>query len=169
MLEILVWAAGVYLVGMFAVLRLAVPFMGFWMYRIPDQIPDDYRRLINEWEMESAGAEEFLKKSYDFSVTYWKPEKFQTVSQFARIFRRDLQGIWDARGYLHCNTMNYVLACLLANSKFFTQDDIRIRHTVLNWVQHQYLQIRVNGKWMDVDPAGSYVRGLPMGQRAGLF
>jgi hypothetical protein len=168
-LYILAILAAIYAIGMYVMLRLIVPFMGFRRYLPPTDLPPQYRELIKKWESESQSQMDFLTRAYDFVNTYWTVKKFQTVTQFHKIFRRDLNRIWNDRGYLHCNTMNYVLFALLANSKFFTANDVRVRHTILNWVQHQYLQVKVDGKWMDVDPAGSFPRGIPLGQRAGLF
>ena len=52
---------------------------------------------------------------------------------------------------------------MLANSKFFKEDDIRFKYIFLNFVPHQYLQVKVGEKWIDFDPAGAGIRGKPLG------
>jgi hypothetical protein len=158
-----------YFLVMFLLLRLIVPFMGFKKYAPPAVIPDEYKKLVNEWNEKSQNSMGYLKLAYDFVLTRWKMEKFKTAILFPKIFRTDLKQLWNEPGYLHCNTMNYVLFVFLVNGKYFTPDDIEIKHTILNFVTHQYMRVKVDGRWIDVDPAGSFIRNLPLGQRAGLY
>jgi hypothetical protein len=37
---------------------------------------------------------------------------------------------------------------LLARSRYFTQEDIRLRHAFFNGVLHQYLQVRIGNDWI---------------------
>jgi hypothetical protein len=168
-LQILFGLVVLYLLSMLVLLRLVVPFMGFRMYRIPTEIPNEYRRLISEWEGKSLSQYDYLKQAYDFTTQNWKVEKFKAVTEFPKIFRRDLKGIWGDKGYIHCNTMVYVLGTFLVNSRFFKPEDIQVRHTLLNLVLHQYMKVRVGRQWLDVDPAGAYVRGKALGERCGIY
>lgn len=165
----LLLVAAIYLIGMFIVLRLIVPFMGFRRYKVPTELPYEYLSTIKDLESRSNTQEEYLNNAYNFVLSRWNSEKFKTVTLLPKIFRTDLKRIWNEPGYLHCNTMNFILQTILVNSKFFKPDDVKVRHTILNFVQHQYLSVRVANKWIDVDPAGSSIRNLPLGKRAGLF
>jgi hypothetical protein len=159
----------IYLIGMYVGLRLVVPFMGFRQYKAPTDLPQPYLDLIRQWEAESKDPMEFLKRAYDFVLTRWNCAPFKTVTSFPKIFRKDLNRLWNEPGYMHCNTMNFVLHTLLVNSKFFRPEDVKVRHTVLNYVQHQYIKVNVGDRWVEADPGGSHTRGLKLGERTGLF
>lgn len=168
-LYILVALTAIYLIGMYIGLRLVVPFMGFRQYKAPTDLPQEYKALIKQWESETNDPMEYLQKAYDFVLTRWNCAPFKTMTSFHKIFRKDLARLWNEPGYMHCNTMNFVLNTLLINSKFFTPADVKVKHTILNWVQHQYLKVNVGDKWVEADPGGSHSRGLKLGERTGLF
>jgi hypothetical protein len=39
----------------------------------------------------------------------------------------------------------------------------------VNFVIHQYLQVKVDNGWIDVDPAGTGIRGKPLGKHLSWF
>lgn len=80
-----------------------------------------------------------------------------------------MEQVWNTPGYAHCNTQNYLLYLLLLASNLFSPVDIRIQTVFCNFFIHQYLQVRINGSWINVDPAGGTIRGLPIGRHISLW
>ena len=161
-------ALGVYLFTVFFLARVFIPFMGFWQYTPPVGLPSDMWARIHEMEAASRASSEYVARAYDFVRNRWHSERLKTITRLPLIFRTDITQIWNSPGYAHCTTVNFVLYTLLARSRYFTQDDIRVRHTFFNGVLHQYLQVRIGHNWIDADPSTSYLH-LPLGQRARLF
>jgi hypothetical protein len=68
---------------------------------------------------------------------------------------------------------------MLVNSKYFSAKggsasggkarDVRVRHVFVNFFIHQYLQVNIAGRWIEVDPAGTGIRGKPMGSHLVWF
>ena len=153
----------------FFLARLFIPFMGFRKYMPPMRLPSDMWTTIHEMEGTSRDSAEYLARAYDFVTHRWHSERLKTITRLPLLFRTDMRQIWNSPGYAHCTTVNFVLYTLLARSRYFTQDDIRVRHTFFNGVLHQYLQVRIGrNAWIDAHPSTSYLN-LPLGERARLF
>lgn len=148
--------------------RFFVPFMGFRKYLPPAAIPDDVQQTIRELEEKSKNVRSYLENAYQFVRSNWQAERLKTVTHFPLIFRTDLGAVWRQRGYAHCNTINFILYTLLAKSRYFAVEDIKVRHSFFNMVLHQYLQVKVSGQWIDVDSSVAYLKN-PVGRRAHLF
>lgn len=137
----------------FFVLRLTAPFMGFRQPVPVGELPGEMRQAIAELEVQSQGPSDYLQKAFKFVLSRWYAERHKAVTELPKLFRGNLQQIWQQPGYAHCTTQNFILYTLLVNSRFFKPDDIRIRHVFLNFVPHQYMKVRVEQGWIDVDPA----------------
>jgi hypothetical protein len=166
---VLLIVAALYFFIIFVVARLVVPFMGFGGLAQPLQIPKEIAQKISELEMTSSGANDYLRASYNFVVSRWHAGRMDTVYYANLAFRNNLQQIWRQPGYGHCNTQNYLLFVLLTGSKFFAPIDVKLKTVFFNFFIHQYLQVRVEGSWLDVDPAGASIRGEPLGAHISLF
>lgn len=162
----LIIAAYVFIV--FFLSRLFVPFMGFKKYDPPGDLPAEVIATIRELEAQSRNACEYLEMAYRYVRERWHSERLRTITRLPLIFRTNIGEIWKAPGYAHCTTINFILYTLLARSRFFSVDDVRIRHTFFNGVLHQYLQVRIENSWIDADPSTTYL-DQPLGQRARLF
>ena len=143
--------------------------MGFGGYRAPGLMPEGMQAKLKELEAGSNGPEEFLQAVYAFCQKKWQHNRFSVVVYLPKIFRRDINRIWQDNGFVHCNTMNFMANTLISNSKFFQPEDVRVRHVFLNFVPHQYLQVKLGEKWLDFDPAGAGIRNRPLGVHASLF
>lgn len=118
---------------------------------------------------ESHNQEECLKKTYEILSTKYRGYRIKTYTRLFDIFERDIEKLWNKEGFLHCTNINYLMRVLLMRSGCFTEDDIRIRWTQI-WLisPHQYLQVRIGNKWIDVDIwARAY--GIPFGDHAHGF
>lgn len=145
----------VYFFLVFFVLRLVAPFMGFGKYQPPKNLPPEIKDKITELENSSYDQMSYLRLAFDFVLSRWYAVRYKAATDFIKLFRSDLKQIWQQPGYAHCTTQNFILNVLLLSSKYFKTEDIKVRHVFLNFVPHQYLQVRVNGQWIDVDPAAT--------------
>jgi len=139
--------------------------MGFVQYKPPKDLSEEVRQKIRDLENVSKSQLEYLKNSYGFVQSRWQAERLKTIFCLHLAFRKDLQKIWKMPGYAHCNTINFILYTLLAGSRFFAEEDIKIKYVFFNAVPHQYIKVKVGEKWLDIDPSLNYVKGLPFGTR----
>lgn len=153
----------------FVALRLIVPFMGFRRWAPPQTISPSIQQEANTLLAGHSDQASFLEAAYAAISTRWWAGRLQTLRYAPLAFRTNLEQVWNAPGYAHCNTQNYLLYTLLLASRLFSPADIRARTVFLNFFIHQYLQVRINGKWVDADPAGATIRGLPLGTHISLF
>ena len=162
-----------YLLVVFLGLRLVAPFLGFRQYRLPSEIPVEIRQAIVELENQAKDQESFLQAVYNFILeknsVQWRHTRLSAAMRLPRLFVSDLSEIWKTRDFIYCTGINFVVYVMLANSKFFTGRDIRLKHTFANLVLHQYLKVKVGQKWVDVDPAGTGIRGKPLGTHLAGF
>jgi hypothetical protein len=165
--------AVIYFFLVFVLLRLVAPFYGFRQYAPPTDLPPKVREAILGLENKSHDQMSYLQAVYDFvtdkTINQWKHTRFKSATNFSRGFINDLEEIWESEGFVYCTAINFVAYTLIANSKFFKVEDVKVRHVFLNFITHQYLQVRVGGKWMDFDPAGSGIRGGGLGTHASIF
>lgn len=169
---LLYWILGIlaaYFFLVFVVLRLIVPFMGFGRMKVPKELPREITDKIKELEAASASQREYLEKAYSVVVARWNAGRFRTITYAPLAFRRNLSKIWNGHEYGHCNTQNYMLFVLLTGSKYFNAEDTEARCVIFNFFIHQYLRVKVGDRWIDADPAGSAIRGLPLGTHIEFF
>lgn len=175
-MQILLWISGIigiYFFIVFVVLRLVVPFMGFGKYEPQTFVTDEIKNQIVELENLSHDQLSYLQAVYNFILEknrkQWKHTRGQAAIRLPRLFVKDLTEIWQTTDFVYCTAINFVIYSLLINSIFFQIEDIRAQHVFVNMVIHQYLQVRVNGKWIDIDPAGTGIRGKPLGYHLSIF
>jgi hypothetical protein len=160
---------GGYFLLVFVGLRMVAPFMGFKQYVPPANLPEEVKQAILELEIKSGDPESYLKNAFNFVLSRWYAVRHKAVTNFPKLFRKDLKAIWHEPGYAHCSTSNFILYTLLANSKFFKASDVKVRHVFVNMIVHQYLQVRVGKTWVNVDPAGAAIKGWGIGKYLRFF
>ncbi len=77
-------------------------------------------------------SSEYLARTSDFVRDRWHSERLKTITRLPLIFRTDIAQIWNSPEYAHCTTVTFVLYTMLVRSRYFTQEDIRVRHTFFN-------------------------------------
>ena len=175
-MHILTWLGiivAVYFFTMFVGMRLVVPFFEFNEPMPVVSPPREIKDKITELENFSSNQQGYLQAVYNFvldkTLRQWHHTRFQAAMRLPRIFVKDLSEIWQTKDFVYCTAINYVGFIMLTSSKFFTLQDVKVKHVFLNFVLHQYLQVKVGEEWIDFDPAGSGVRGLPLGTHAEWF
>jgi hypothetical protein len=173
---LLYWISAVlaaYFFLVFVVLRLVVPFMGFKQYLPPTDLPPEIKSAIIDLENKSHDPMSYLQAVYDLvldkTIHQWKHTRFKAGTRLYRLFVKDLAEIWQTHDFVYCQAINFVVYVLLANSKYFKTSDVKVKHVFANFVCHQYLQVKIGGNWVDVDPAGSGIRGKPLGTHLSWF
>lgn len=159
------YIVSVYLFSIWVVLRLVVPYMGFKKTRIVESVPEYLSEAIEEIKANSSTQADALRHSYDYVVQKYYGNRMRTVLNFWRAF-----GSFENKsaGFLPCNMQNQLLRTLLVKSGFFMDSDIRIRVTPFNFFIHQYLQVRIDDKFIDVDPWSDFL-GLELGKKSSWF
>ncbi|MCL5008881.1 MAG: hypothetical protein M1400_00890 [Patescibacteria group bacterium] len=157
----------------FVLLRLVAPFMGFGGFKAPAAVPDEMQKAIKDLESKAASQQAYLQAVYDLvlekTLHQWQHTRFKAGTRIYRMTVRDLKEIWSTQKFIYCGPINFAVFTLLVKSRYFTEQDIRVRHVFLNFVPHQYLQVRIGEKWVDVDPAGAGIRNQPLGTHASFF
>lgn len=157
----------------FVLLRLVAPFMGFGEYKPAFQDFLEIKTAVENLKRQSFDQMTFLENLYKFILNknqkQWGHTRGMAAVMPHRLFVKNLEAIWTTEKFVYCNAINYVAYAMLLMSKFFKPEDIRSCHVFLNFVPHQYLQVKVYGKWIDFDPAGSGIRGGVLGTHASFF
>jgi len=156
-----------YVLVVFILSRLVIPHLGFKEDNIPEQIPESMLAKINEIKNQSSSREQFLNLAYNYLGSRFRSERLNIFLKFNYLFK--LVGeVWQMNGYLPCTINNYLLKIFLVKSGWFKETEIRRRHVFVNFVIHQYLQVKINDKWLDVD-VGEKQRGMPIGKYLKYF
>lgn len=156
-----------YVLVVFVLSRLVVPHLGFKEEKIEEPIPASLMDKINELKAKAKSHEDFLNLAYDYLGSRFRSERLNTFLKFNYLFK-PLNQVWQMEGYLPCTIINYLLKIFLVKSGWFMENDLRRRHVFVNFVPHQYLQVKINGNWLDVD-VGEKQRGLPLGKHLKYF
>lgn len=154
-----------YLLFVWVLLRLVVPYMGFKKTPITDSLPEHLKVAIEEVKTNSQTQRDALQHAYAYIVQRYHGNRVRTVLNFWRAF-----GTYENKspGFLPCNMQNQLLRTILVKSGYFNDADITIRHTPLNLFIHQYLEVKVDGYSIAVDP-WSHFLGLELGKKSSWF
>ena len=135
---------------------------------IPDVLPDDMQKIINEIK-KSLNKEECLKKVYEILIVKYRGYRVKTYLKLFDVFVHDISILWNKNGFMHCGNINYVMRALLIKSDFFSEDDIRLRWTLIWYISpHQYLQVKIDDRLINID-IWAYAYGIKFGDNAHGF
>lgn len=163
------WLAGVmglYVFLFFVFAPRVVPFMR--KEPLPSRIPRALEESIARIEKQSQTPYEFIKGCAEYMLSTVHGGRVVTLKKVHLAFERDTKALLARRGFMHCHHLNHLTRLMLARSSLFSDEDIRLRLTFLNFNIHQYLQVRVAGQWYDVDLGADHM-GVPLGRHAWLF
>lgn len=135
---------------------------------IPDVLPDEMQKIVDEIK-KSSGKEECLKKTYEILIAKYHGSHGKTYTKLIDVFEHDIGTLWSKSGFMHCTNINYVLRTLLIKSDFFKDEDICLKWTLVWYISpHQYVKVRVDNRWVDVD-IWAYAYGIKFGDYAHGF
>jgi hypothetical protein len=149
-MEIFFYSAVVYILAVFVLSRFIIPHSGFEEEKIPEKLPETMLEKIREIKSRASDAERFLNLTYDYLGEKYRSERFNTIFKFHYLFK-SLDQAWQMSGFMPCTISNYFLKIFLVKSGWFEETDIRRRYVFVNFVPHQYLKVKINDKWLDID------------------
>jgi hypothetical protein len=154
-----------YLLFVWVGLRLTIPHLGFKKERLPTELPSNFSAEISRLDAEAADDMDFLKRAFEFVTSRYYGSRPKTVFYFWTAFQDPIN---HAPGFLPCTSLNYLVRVILVKSGRFRDADIQVKVIPLNFFIHQYLKVRVNNTWIDVDPWSAFL-GVPLGKKSALF
>lgn len=163
------WLVGfitLYVLVVFVITPHIVPFLR--KKTLPTRIPRQLEKAIAQIEKESSTPYEFIKGCAEYILSTLHGGRITTLVRLDLAFERDTKTLLSRRGFMHCHHLNHLLRLMLARSSLFSDEDIRLRLTFLNFNVHQYLQVNVAGQWYDVDLGADHI-GVPLGKHAWFF
>lgn len=143
----------------------------YYLFRktpLPDNIGSELAAVIDKLKRYDT-KEAYLKESYNLITTRYESGRLETI-KLHQLWSRNLNNLWNRKGFLHCTNQNYLLALILVSSGFFTEKDITPKWTLIGYFfPHQYLKIRLrDNQWVTVDCWGRHY-GIPYGNHAHGF
>ena len=137
----------------------------FYKKSLPESVPKELQNAVSKVKRAKT-RREALKIAYKIITSKYFGAVVPTYTKFTRLFGWDIKSVWKEKGYMHCTKHNYIMRFLLVKSGWFKERDIKQKVIRLCYASpHQYLQVRVNGAWVDVDCWGkSY--DVPFGRHS---
>lgn len=151
-----------YIVVVFVLLRLAVPHMGFGKDAIPDTIPVDWQRVVDELNASAISDFDYLEKSFAYLTSRYHGSRIRTVTNFWKGFGNAFS---KPAGFLPCNMHNHILRVMLVKGGRFKEADVKTVTMPLNLFIHQYLDIRVGDRIVHADGWAAFT-GKKLGEHA---
>lgn len=119
--------------------------------KIPDNLPAGLEIEIRRISA-SSDKEAYLQKAYDYLSARYRGGRMKTYALIHKAFQKDLEYLWEEPGFMHCTNMNFLLRTMLIKSGLFNEEDIHLKWTFVWFVSpHQYVQVDVGDRWIDVD------------------
>ncbi len=162
---IVIYAILGYMAIAWTVPRLVVPHFGFKKKPLPDIIPVDFSALIQRLNVESKDNSDFLKKCYEFVTSRYIGSRTKTVTRFWIAFEEPIN---HRPGFMPCTGQNYLLRLVLVKSGRFSDAEVAVKVTPLNFFLHQYLKVKVVDSWVNMNPWSSFL-GVPRGMKISFF
>jgi hypothetical protein len=154
-----------YLVFVYVILRIIIPNSGFKKSSLPKVIPQEFAMKIHEINTNSKDYFDYLQEAFNYITTTFYGKRLETIF----LFRYAFEDVYKYKpGYLPCTSLNYLVRIFLIKSGRFIEEDIKVKTVPLNFFIHQYLQVKVDGKWIDVDPWSAHLE-IPLGKHSFLF
>lgn len=157
----------VYIIIAFVLSRLFIPMLGFNQTRIPKKLPAGMMEKIRELEKKSHNQKEYLDNVWKFMTTRYHGKKREYLKH-PSVLWWNLRYSWKKTGFLPCTMMVYIARILLVRSRFFTAKDVRAYTHFYGMALHQCVQVRVDGRWLFVDPWAHHL-GYGLGRRLDYF
>jgi len=149
-MEIAIFIIILYFVLVFGLSRFIIPHLSFGPDPLPKEIPGDMERKIEELKNKANSSKELLELAFNYLGDRYHSERFNTILKFHYMFK-DLDDIWKRTGFIPCNQSNFLMRVFLIKSGFFKEEEVRRKSVFLNFVPHQYLQVKIDDKWINVD------------------
>ena len=155
----------IYIFIVWIVTRMVVPHLGFFKESVPENIPEEFAKVIQDLHTQATDNYDFLKKSYEYVTGLYSGSRMRTITNFWVAFENP---ILHKAGFMPCTGQNFLLRVMLIKSGRFQNEDIKVKNVPLNLFIHQYLKVKVGNDWIDVDPWSDFL-GMKLGQKSAIF
>ena len=112
--------------------------------KIPNNIPDEMQKIVDNLDNESKSDIDFLQKAYDVVNSRYTSPSMGYLKEPQRLVIKNIDSLWTSEGYLPCDKQNYVLKVMLVKSKWFNETDVKETLTSCIITPHYYLNIKLN-------------------------
>lgn len=115
---------------------------------------------------------DILSEAYYYVVQRYSSSRLEFFLKLPLLPVNSFRDLTSRKGFMFCTNQNAVLTALLLNSGRFQSRDIKKKWTLyFGLTPHQYLQVKTEDGWINVDPwsndyglaIGDYARGLHIG------
>lgn len=128
-----------------------MPLDFFGKTKLPNNLPSEMEEIIRQLRC-AENKEDCLRKVYDILLERYRGYRYKTYFFILGVFRKKTEKLWRETGFMHCTNINYLARILLVKSGKFSEDEIRIKWTLIWFVSpHQFLQVNIGNKWIDID------------------
>lgn len=142
-----------------------IPYYSYFNIKSDFVIPEFLSRDIQKINRTSGSDLEYLKNIYNFLTKKYYGDRVGSVLAINKSFKNTVE---RESGLLPCNIFNELFSSILIDSGRFDKQDINRVVVPLNFFIHQYLKVKINKEWVNIDPTYSK-RGVVFGERAFLF
>ena len=136
---------------------------------VPKSLPKDVQKIVARLQ-KTKSKTACIRMAYDEVGKRFGGKLFRVITHFFRLYTGSFAEIWSKPGWLHCNTLNYLLRVLLIKSGKFKELDIQVKWTMVYYISlHQYFRVRIGkNKFINVNMWGRN-NGVPFGEYAHGF
>lgn len=115
---------------------------------------------------------DILSEAYYYVTGRYTSSRLEFFLKLPMLPVNSFRDLTSRKGFMFCTNQNAVLSALLLRSGRFKAKDIKKKWTLyFGLTPHQYLRIKVEQGWIDVDPwssdyglaIGDYARGFHIG------
>ena len=162
-LTILIVVAAYWLI-IFVCSHLTIPYYSWKKKPLPRHLSDQIQGEIDSLAKMYSNQGMFLRAAYELIAKRYPMKAISTLLHIPTLYIHSPEKLWNMKGkFIACHQACLLLRIFLVRSKIFSDDDIRVKYSVVNLNTHQYLQVNAEGSWIDVDVWGKKY-GIPFGQ-----
>lgn len=153
----------------FILSHLIIPYYGWKKRPLPKHISDQIQGEIDSLAKMYPNQGMFLRAVYELIAKRYPSKTVSTLLHIPTLFIHSPEKLWNMKGqFMACHQTSLLLRIFLVRSKLFTEDDIRVKYSMVNFNTHQYLQVKAEDAWIDVDVWGKKY-GIPFGRPGSGF
>ncbi|MBP9802450.1 hypothetical protein KBC40_02585, partial [Patescibacteria group bacterium] len=126
---IFIWTLLIILLYFLVVFGFSAFFIPHFYYKeiaVPETIPESMQAKIAELKNQAHSGQEFLTLTYNYLGTKYHSERWNTLFK-PHYWFKSLTDIWQINGFVPCHQSSFVLKIFLVKSKFFKEEDIKIK------------------------------------------
>jgi hypothetical protein len=129
---------------------------------LPTELNSTFNSIVKHLDA-CSNKEEALKEAYNIIANRFSSSRFKIFIKLKRGFVKNPDKMWEKK-FLYCFQVNYLLRMFLVKSKWFKDEDIKLKFSFVYYIiPHQYLKIKVaDNQYMNIDPWG-YDYGIKFG------